>query len=141
MKFAVLNGTMGVCLSVLIGTQVLNLSPTDVGWGVLVSNLGVLAAFLLTLQTERKSWIKKNFLQGNIRTWSFFALIYLSLTIALCPFLQEPKPFFFLIYPLFMSGTFSFFIFGPVQDRIVWRSQKPPTPKIQLVSSKKRFIS
>ena len=132
MKTALCTGTLGLILSLFVGTKLLDLNSWEVGLCFVVSNLAFAVALLTTLQAERNLWIKQHVIQGNIRTWSLCCLIYFTLLFTLSFPLWHPKNFLYLIFPLFLSSGFGILLFGPLQDAVVRRAQKAPRRSQQL---------
>jgi len=118
---ALLNGIVGLSLSILVGTQALNLTLVDSLRCVLSSNIAGLFALLTTLQAERflKPWLNR-----SLKTWALLLILYLGGLIATAPVLRDSKTLVYLLFPLILSTGFSILVFGPIQDRLVRRQQR-----------------
>ena len=105
-----------------LGTQVLALTDWNSLLCVLASNGAGMAALLLTLQSERRPWIRRHVLTRSWRTWTFFLSIYFGGMLLIAPPLREPRILAWLAIPLMASTGFTILIFGPIQDRLTKRS-------------------
>ncbi len=124
MKAALLNGTVGLVLSLVLGVGYLNLSTRDILLSILVSNLAALVSLVLTLQAEGIAWILKHVLNRSLKTWTLLVSLYMGILIALSPCLRAIEPFKYLIFPLILSSGYAIILFGPIQDYLVRRKQR-----------------
>jgi len=114
----------GVAASFLVGMQVLGMSTWTVLYCILISNLAAFIALVTTLTLERQPMIKKTWLRGGARTWTFFAGLFFAILLSFTPVLREPRVLGWMIFPLIFGNGFCVFAFGPVQDRLVRRAQR-----------------
>ena len=123
MIVALTNGLIGLGLGLLIGSR-LGLDLGDTIYFVLVSTLAGLVALTTTLQAEKNVWLKKFLLNRSLKTWALLLLIYFGSLLIFCPQLREGQTFLLMAIPLVLTTGFSILLFGPIQDRIVSRSQR-----------------
>jgi hypothetical protein len=131
MKSAILNGTLGLALSLGIGTRLLNLDASNILMAVVAANLGAVLGLLLTLQAEKVSWIRTKLLNRSLKTWSFMILIFLGVLLSIAPVMRDPHVLAYLIFPLVLSTGFGILIFGPIQDQIVRRQQRKELSQVK----------
>ncbi len=127
MTSALLNGLIGLCLSLGIGMRYYDQTWTDIAFTVLASNIAAFISLLATLRAERVTWIRKYLLNRSIKTWSFLTFFYFSILLSLSPTLHSSENFLGLILPLILSTGFAIIGFGPIQDRLVRQEQRKNT--------------
>jgi hypothetical protein len=131
MKAALLNGFLGLSLTLGLGVKYLSLGVWDLLLAVLVSNIAALIAVLVTLQAERVPWMVKYFINRSLKTWTFLAIIYFGILLGNIPFLRAFEPLLYLSFPLILTSGFAIIVFGPIQDRIVRRQQLRERARIE----------
>jgi hypothetical protein len=112
----------GVVLCYVVGVQWLGQDVLAVAQAVVATQIAGFCALLSTVNVQYIERLK--FLtRGAPRTWIFFLVIYVGMTI-----LVGPKSFNVHIYslmaaPLILTTGLSIIVFGPIQDRIMRRRQ------------------
>lgn len=137
MVTSLVNGFLGLILTLCIGIMALDLPPPQLILAVLTSNGAALAALLLTLKIERTPSIAKYKINGFFGSWSILTFLYFGTLLSLCPPLREIRCLTYLGFPLILSTGFSITLFGPIQDYLVSKSQRK-TRSMQ--RSKQEFI-
>jgi hypothetical protein len=132
MTSALINGFIGLGLSLWIGTQALDFSAKDIIYFVVISNFASVISLILTLAAEKNPWLKKTFLNHTLKTWAMLATLYYSILLFFCPLLRSTHALLYLSLPLILSTGFGILAFGPIQDQIVRKGQKK-TPEISTV--------
>ena len=129
-----INGIVGVGLTLVLSHYL--------GWSVLeglracvVSIAAGLVAVLVVLKGERIPKVKRTLLRGGLRTWVVFLSLYLAPQFILLPQLRSWDTWKVLAFPLVMATGFTILIFGPIQDRIVARSQRRQKAKSAQLTS------
>lgn len=125
MLLALFNCILGSALSFVIGLGLLHLRASQVLVSLVASQGSGLIALLLTLRAERITWIRGKVLNRSLKTWIFFAGLYIGLLLLFSPSLREPRVMAGLIVPLILSNGLCIIVFGPIQDWIVrWEQRK-----------------
>jgi hypothetical protein len=131
MVSALINGFIGLGLSLYVGIKHFDCSLSDVLSWVVASNLAGIVALLATLKAESVPWMRQNLLNHTLKTWSFLAILYFFLLVVISPPFQGFNHFFAMLIPLLFSQGFGIILFGPIQDSLVRRQQL----KVQELSS------
>ena len=139
MTCALINGLVGLALSLLIGMGVLEFPFGEVIFIVLISNIAGLVSLLVTLRAEKSPWLKETWLNHFLKTWLFLAIQYFGILLGFCSSLRSPGSMLLLVFPLILSTGFGIIIFGPIQDIIVKRSQKKASPSAPALEMNEYF--
>ncbi len=118
------NGFLGIVLVYGIGSLRLGLTEFDAALCVVASNVSGLVSLLLYSAGGRRPWIRKHILGGPFRTWTLFLAAYFGMMLLMAPTLRDSEHFKWLIIPVIMTTGFTILVFGPIQDRLVARSQR-----------------
>lgn len=121
---ALLNGFLGLAITLAIGVGHFGLNIWDVLECILGSNVAAFTALLMTLQAERQPWILKYILNRSLKTWALITTLYFGILLALSPALRDVHVFLVLVLPLMLSTGFCIILFGPVQDYLVRQKQR-----------------
>ncbi len=124
MKSALINGFIGLVLSLFVSLHFFDGSVADVLRSVIVSNFAGMIALLVTLKLESFPWLRKHFLNHTLKTWSLLSVTYFMILFALAPSFQSYTHFFAMLLPLILSVGFGIILFGPIQDHFVRKQQK-----------------
>lgn len=129
MIIALINGIIGLTLSIYLGTEILDLSLLSSLNCVLAANIAGFTSLLFTLKAEKTSWIKKYLLNRTLKTWGFLSIIFFGILFIFEPNLKNFKILSYLILPLILSTGFMIVLFGPIQDALQRREQKEKVKK------------
>jgi hypothetical protein len=121
---AVINGSVGVILTIILGTEVLHLNFNDLILCLAASNLAALISVLTTLHAEKVLWIRQRWLNRSAKTWALLVSLYFGILLAASPSLRNIQSLIYLALPLILSTGFAILVFGPIQDFIVRRQQR-----------------
>ncbi len=125
MIISLVSGFLGLFLSLMIGNFLLDINMIDLLSCVGISNLAAFVALLTTLRIERTLlFLKYTARRRAIKTWIFLAILYFGLLIVFVPMLRNPSTLLIFSIPLVLSTGFSILVFGPIQDRLIWRQQQ-----------------
>jgi hypothetical protein len=119
-----INGFLGLFSSLLIGTQVLGLTPLEVMGSFVASVAAGWVAVFFTLKGERTPWLRKYVMSNSKRTWVVFLSLYFCSVVLLAPPIRDLRVFSWMIIPLILCTGFTIVTFGPLQDRWVARAQR-----------------
>jgi hypothetical protein len=111
-------------VTLALGKGIVGWSARDVLRVILVSNLAAWCCLPTTLALERVAWFKRSVISGWLRTWLLFTGIYFSVLLALEPGMREPRVFAILILPVIFTSGYTIFIYGPIHDFFIKRSQR-----------------
>lgn len=114
-------GTVGSAACLALGVLKLDMSVGEVLWCIAGSVVAGFVGLLLTLWGERVSPIKRTIMRGGLMTWFWLAAIYLSILWSIATPLHSMNRFFWMLFPLILSGFYGVVPFGPIQDRIIAR--------------------
>jgi len=121
---AIFCGITGCVLTYWIGTG-LGLSASEVLLCLGSAQLACVISGILTLQAERRPWLKARLLRGGLRTWTLLATLFFGILVALAEPLRRDGVLIRLGFPLILATGFALLWgFGPLQDRIVRRQQR-----------------
>ncbi|MBI3557287.1 MAG: hypothetical protein HY074_13570 [Deltaproteobacteria bacterium] len=118
------NGFLGVILVYAIASLRLGLTEFEAALCVIASNVSGMVSLLLYSAAFRRPWIRKRVIGGPFRTWTLFLTAYFGFMLLMAPALRDPEHFKWLAIPVIMTTGFTILIFGPIQDRMVARSQR-----------------
>src|SRR4051812_23840802 len=116
MLSALINGLVGTALTVGIATQVLGLSLPMAALCIAASNI---AGFVGLLVIMRGHWVR-----GTFPTWALFLFTYFGILLSVAEPLRHGHNFAWLIMPVILSCGYAILAYGPVQDRLVARTQR-----------------
>lgn len=123
--FAFMVGVTGAVLSSWIGVSKFGYSLGEALLWVGAVNLVGLVSSLTTLAMERVTRLKTSLLAGGLRTWTVLLILYIGGQLLLIPPMRHLLFFAAMVIPLLMStGLMIQPIFGPIQDRLIRRSQR-----------------
>lgn len=118
MIIALINGLIGLTLSIYIGTEVLDLSLLSSLNCVLAANIAGFTSLFCTLKAEKNRWIKRYLLNRILKTWIFLVFIFFGILFVVEPNLKNLKTLIYLLLPLILSTGFMIILFGPIQDAL-----------------------
>ncbi len=123
MKLALFNTACGILLVHWIGRGFLALEPGPL-WGAILASIA--GGFLSVLATTRleTSFLGPSLRGASIRIWLFHSAVYFGVLLLCAPVLREVRTFLALILPLLAVTGVAIVAFGPIQDRLVARSQR-----------------
>lgn len=110
-------------ISFAIGMKVLGWQPSQVLCAIGASNAAAWCCLPLTLVGERVSWFKRYLIPDTVRTWGFFAAVYLGLLLGFDRDIREPRAFCWMILPVIFTTGYMIFVYGPIHDFFVRRAQ------------------
>jgi hypothetical protein len=133
-----LNGFMGATLLAAIGKGVLGWSTAEVLHALLGSCLGGTISLFGVLKAERVPWVRQRLLGRPLKVWFFFVSSFFGQVLAYVPHLRfwdHPRAFLLQLIPIMLCNGFTIVLFGPIQDRIVWRRQRRERPPEKAVGA------
>ncbi|MEK6578181.1 MAG: hypothetical protein AABZ55_03055 [Bdellovibrionota bacterium] len=123
MRVAFFNGLVGFSATVIVGIRVLGMTLGQILIVWIISLMAGLISLFSTLAAERNHWLKTQILRGSLLTWGFLVVVYFGILLALAPQMRNVDHLVWLSVPLIAGQGWAIMLFGPIQDRIVRRSQ------------------
>lgn len=119
-----MNGLIGSGLTLLVGFYELGMGLDETLLSILASNVAAVIALLVTLRTQRLSWVVKQVHFRTLKTWTFTLAVFLGIAVSLSPPLRDVHRLLILALPLALSTGFGIIVFGPIQDSFVRADQR-----------------
>ncbi len=121
---AIFCGIIGSALTYWLGIG-LSLTGLEVLVCLGAAQLACVISGILTLQAERRPWLKARLLRGGLRTWTCLAALFFGILVLLAEPLRREGILIRLAFPLILATGFALrCAFGPLQDWIVRRQQR-----------------